>query len=219
MRLPHFSLPWIGWRWFITCIMVVALVGVQGYWWWMQRPSWIQFGSVGARSFSVAWISRKPSTGCVKTIGLVFPIYQKQICFTDTPQTARLMRLTTLQPNTWYVSYWTTNGWLDPTSFRLTRTRSDIEKPRLPSALYGSVITAENVVAPGVLVMVWPVAISSEYPELAITNASGNWVVDVGVFGGRITDWMIESGSTLWNWNWRQATSSGGLVPMLEVQP
>jgi len=110
------------------------------------------------------------------------------------------------------------NGWIDPSSVRWISTRVEAEKPRLPAPLYGGVITPDDIVVSQALVMVWPANTPAEYPELAITNEQGNWSVDVGVFGEGITDWMTESGSTLWNWNWRQVTSSGGLVPSLEVQ-
>lgn len=218
IRLPHFSVPQFGWKWLAGCLLIIGVVGFKGYWWWMQRPAWIQFGSVGSQSFSVAWIGRKAGSACVTMQSFRMPFEHQRIC-DQTKTVTHLLQMQELQPNTVYGLYWTINGWIDPSSFRYIVTRAEAEKPRLPAPMYGSVITPDDIAVPGVLVMVWPEKIPAEYPELAITNDQGNWSTDMGVFGEGITDWVIESGSTLWNWNWQHVPSLGGLMPALEVQP
>lgn len=201
---------------FLIAAGVFLVVVGECVWWWSIHPSWIQFGSVGAHSLSLAWTSRQKSGGCVVMVGTQWPVDTRSLCFKEKAR-VHLVQLKELQSSNRYITYITVNNLIDPTSVRFVNTRVGEDKPRLPLPLFGNVIYPTKTNSSEALVLVKPVDNDQAYPEMTMANVQGRWAIDGGVFGNKVDQWQIQAIGVNGEKGSLTYSAAGGYMPDLEV--
>ena len=203
-------------KWLVAGIVIVIGLASEGYGWWSTHPDWIQFGSVGSRSLSLAWTSKRRSDGCVVFIKTQWPFTVRSMCLQEKSR-VHLIQMKSLELHTQYVTYITVNNVVDLASFRQIETKEVEEKPRLPLSLYGNVIHSSKTASSNALVVVQPAKDFQGYPELTVTNEQGRWAVDGGVFGNKVDEWHIRAVAANGGKGSLTYSAMGGYMPDLEV--
>ncbi len=134
--------------------------------------------NVHARSVSVAWILPRASWGCALLLPTSLNTLPRIGC-EGSIAAVHLQELTNLKPETSYrivlISGLMPAIWTSP---HVTTTAIREEMPDMPKPAYGSVLFDQEKVA-GALVLVYANTSQPQYAVAALTNAQGNFAVDL----------------------------------------
>lgn len=202
----------------VAVILLGAFLTTELLFWWLARPAQMWVGSIGAQSLSVAWTSRVSNQGCVLLITKWWPLSSTRFCSRLGYKQIHLAEAIQLQPQTKYYVMWINGLMIDPFSVTSVSTLPLGSTPHRPVPLFGSVYKQDGGVVPQALVFVSPVN-STGSAAITAANGKGNWTIDGGVFGGRISDWHVTAVADVEQSGEVTYSTDEGYMPDIEVKP
>lgn len=148
--------------------------------------------NVHARSLSVAWVLPRPTFGCVVLLPKSFNAIPKLGC-NRSLSSVHLQELSNLRPETTYkimlLSGLRPLLWGNP---NVTTTQVQDKMPEMPKPGYGSVLFQEEKIE-GALVLVYTNTPQAQYAVAALTNAQGNYAVDLANLSQDGSSYILNS--------------------------
>jgi len=183
---------------FLLVGLLVVLVAAIDY--VRSWPLWVRVANVGSQSFSLGWVTRADTSGCMVVLrGKWLPTQVRSVC-TNTSGLTHLLSVDGLDENQTYRVF-VRQGWKwYPTTLKQVVTFIAKATPPAPAPGYGTVVDLNGNRIAGALVYVYPSNAAKVDPEAVLTNEQGNYAIDLS-FNGSFPGWVIEGGSGPDQWD------------------
>jgi hypothetical protein len=212
-QLPQLPQAWF-WKGFLGVVLGLLLAAI-----WLLSAPWplqVRIANMGTQTFSVGWLTREMSDGCVLVIeGSWLPRRVWSVCSRREGR-AHLVKLEGLKEHGTYKVLIFRGKRIYPQTLKQVKTFVAAPEPRMPKSSYGSVTDLFGQPVSGALVYVYPRVAGETYPEATLANQIGNFAMDLSIFGD-IDDWVVEGGSGPEQWNVMHVTKLIDPFPPLEV--
>lgn len=210
----------------LTVLLAIGFIGgilLVISFWLTPQPQHIQPASIGSRSLSLAWLTKRPTKGCViaySSAGVNVLIERFQSYFRrnykgryvvkqceEEKASAHLVNVSALHAETSYSLILTQGLRKYKVRSVLTDTAKTAEvvetMPELPLPAYGKVLDSSGNPASGVLVYVYSrLTDKPRFPVASVTNTSGNYAIDLSnlvdpKLSYRVSGYVIEAFSPI----------------------
>lgn len=182
-------------KWLTGGLAAAVLLGLMTVWVVKTpKPERMRVGNFFPRSFSVGWVTRHPTAGCLIAVARINN--SKIVCVKDKKYTTHLAEFNSLEPKTHYRLIAVDGLRITWRNLPEVVTPAIVDmQPSLPRPAYGLVTDQVDNSLPHTLVYVYMISKIQRLPLIAMTNDSGNYSVDLSNFLPDTQSYLIEADS------------------------